>query len=815
MQEKREMITKTDVARKLQELKFSVQEIIPESTVVASSPYIDAASVLIYYDPVIINPVGKGFDESIRKEMINELIGNSDLIADSNEKIFTDDTAKIYAGNYKLLFTLKESVRRKTLSSIIKKNRIAEAMSANENINVSSRTIQSLFNRILLNEKIELKNLSLEELDAACRLITLLEGVNGLKLPKLSEIINRKELVEMLSPFKHLTGIYEDGKFVEKFRGRQKELASLRKYVGVLPPKGVVEYIDRFVSSVFFSDKNPLLIFGLGGTGKSTLLSKFILEHHEAHKKDRFPFVYLDFDRPHLNALEPETLLIEAARQLSIQFRDMEDLSKKFASFHTIWSGRYATLVESGTASMIMISSTNQTSQRRNNKDEIEKEFLELIKMLYKIQSRPFLIVLDTFEEVQYKGHQFVLEVLGLFDRLKKQYSKLRTVIAGRAPVKSVEVVELELGNLDTEAAEAFLLGIGISDTDTAKLIVKKIGGNPLTLKLAAEFVKDKGYGLLADLDIDGQLNEVGIQGLLYRRILEHLHDPEVRKLAHPGMILRRITPEIIWEVLREPCGLELTSLDDAKKLFNEIKKEVALVTQSEELVLRHRSDLRKVMYKLIMESKAEQAIAIHKLAIKFYQTGNSNVNKAEEFYHRLALGESPRQMDLIWIDGIEKMLLNSVDELPDRAKTFILAKAGLDSTDETIWELADLEDKERHFVKQANDLLNSGMAERALSILDKFPTGNNNYTPILLQVKALWQLKRYSEAVKLTQGALDSFYSENMPYEIRKQMQHYVNISKSAIFEWNDDIINVKGNKNDKDDDQIGGSNWMTSIKV
>ena len=40
------------------------------------------------------------------------------------------------------------------------------------------------------------------------------------------------------------------------------------------------------------------------------------------------------------------------------------------------------------------------------------------------------------------------------------------------------------------------------------------------------------------------------LQGVLFRRILGHIHTPEIRQLAHPGLVLRRITPDLIKEVL-------------------------------------------------------------------------------------------------------------------------------------------------------------------------------------------------------------------------------------------------------------------------
>src|SRR3712207_8944058 len=52
-------------------------------------------------------------------------------------------------------------------------------------------------------------------------------------------------------------------------------------------------------------------IHGVGGSGKSALISRFILENIEGAEDERLPFAYLDFDRPELSPSEPLSLLAE------------------------------------------------------------------------------------------------------------------------------------------------------------------------------------------------------------------------------------------------------------------------------------------------------------------------------------------------------------------------------------------------------------------------------------------------------------------------------------------------------------------------
>jgi hypothetical protein len=69
----------------------------------------------------------------------------------------------------------------------------------------------------------------------------------------------------------------------------------------------------------------------------------------------------------------------------------------------------------------------------------------------------PFLLVLDTFEEVQYRSADVVRELGSFLSELQSAIPRLRTVIAGRAPIGDFETEELELGALDDAAAVGYL----------------------------------------------------------------------------------------------------------------------------------------------------------------------------------------------------------------------------------------------------------------------------------------------------------------------------------------------------------------------
>lgn len=123
----------------------------------------------------------------------------------------------------------------------------------------------------------------------------------------------------------------------------------------------------------------------------------------------------------------------------------------------------------------------------------------------------------------------------------------------------------------DDEAAFGFLTAYGVEDEALARNAVRQLGGNPLTLKLAAELIK-KDARALVDVRTKRlfilRVRDEAIQGQLYRRILGRIHDDSVRKLAHPGLVLRRITAPIIKEVLAQPCEVVVPDLPAADVLF-------------------------------------------------------------------------------------------------------------------------------------------------------------------------------------------------------------------------------------------------------
>ena len=283
---------------------------------------------------------------------------------------------------------------------------------------------------------------------------------------------------------------------------------------------------------------------------------------------------------------------------------------------HDRWKSKFLIITNVSRSKKISVKSVSKTKRELEDSANIRSEFRDLVKKLSEYHNRPFLWVMDTFEEVQYKGAVVVKQLYDFIIGLQSEYPTLRPVVAGRAPVTKAKVIEISLSDLDVEASQGFLEKMGINNPDDALDIAVKVGGNPLSLKLAADVVKAEGMEEFSKIKLsekrlffERQFNTSRIQGILYDRILEHIKNPLVQKLAHPGLVLRFITADLILKVLSEPCELGLTTMEQADALFTELGKEVSLITQPDDKVLRHRPDLRKVMYAMIKEEKVKWQI--------------------------------------------------------------------------------------------------------------------------------------------------------------------------------------------------------------
>jgi len=548
-----------------------------------------------------------------------------------------------------------------------------------------------------MNQAIDPQVSDLAALEATRTAVSLLSGVSGLiNLPNVQKLERDIELRRLLAPFERMIGRSAgDDAGSHQFFGREKQLEQLREYVGVIPASSLSGAAGRALNWVARAVRGraPLAVCGVGGAGKTTLISKFVLEHAEA-AASRYPFVYLDFDRSTISARNRVGLLSEMCLQVGAEF---EALTEPMANLRSRMT-EFAT----GSAEAALRDSITRLIPYLSEFRKLIDEHMRSLESTFEF-ARPFLLVLDTFEIVQYAREDGLaleefLNVLA-FGTGGAAWPRMRLIISGRKHVPQFgnrTTESLTLGALDRKGSVEMLMALSaragrpISSKDAQRLvaIVAKTTGEqsggvkPLRLRLIGEIFQKStidGPGLLqslirefeSPLSPGGIAGQILIDGILVRRIIGHIGDARVRALADPGLVVRRITQDVIRNVMTRstaeptndpetPESLDaevakpwIVNEDEAKDIFEAFRREVSLV-EADGDVLRHRQDVRQEMLPLIQARRPKRFVALHRLAYEHFlsltKTNPSDrLSAAEALYHGLWLGEPLKELNQLW----------------------------------------------------------------------------------------------------------------------------------------------------------------------
>ncbi len=569
----------------------------------------------------------------------------------------------------------------------------------------------------LSSETIKPETAALPDLEATRIAGTWLSGRSDIQTIDLDALSREIALRRLLKPFRRMIGIEDaEGSEVDpskiRFFGRDAQIKQLRDYVGVLPATSFGGTVARIASQVqrALLGTKPLIVWGIGGVGKTTLIAKFTLEHAEA-ARSRYPFAYLDFDRTTISARYPALLLAEMCRQVSAQFVELE---QRMLSLQDQARRLSASLETSSEKAPQDIKIVDELAQWLKGSRDVET-FAPLLPLLNDFRAavddhvsnlesrfelrRPFLLIFDTFEIVQYSDGdvQRMADFVRVLTRSANGlgWPRLRLIVSGRSkPAQFLDDFdEIRLGELDRQGSVQMLLtlvkdaGQSISSTDAERLIdatALALGGHeaaglhPLSIKLlgkifAAETQAGAGVvagelvdELLSRSNTDGKLGKALIDGILVRRILDHIADWRVRTLADPGLVVRRITADVIQEVMARgtprPGSVQEVFLSDnddfepwelspgqAADIFEAFRREHSLI-ETDEDGLRHRQDLRQEMLPLIRARRPKRFMQLHKLAFEFFRKRPSMPPYlAEAVYHGLWLDVDLGQLDELW----------------------------------------------------------------------------------------------------------------------------------------------------------------------
>jgi cellulose synthase operon protein C len=594
---------------------------------------------------------------------------------------------------------LRDSIRREALHHLKERDELSLALDANPKRDRSD-ALQIVLEQVVRGEHFNLLEMTREQLAGLGVVREWFDGI--LPVPDEAELRAAIPLSDVLAPMQKLATV---------FVGREKELIELEDFVGVREARSLWSVARRAGHGITaqFSQRTPLFVCGPGGIGKSTLIAKFVLEHVKPEDGLPLPFVYLDVDRATINPQRPATLLLEAAIQLSTQFPKIaaplqETITQMRADLHRSDANQMDKALETPEAFFI---------------PRLEKWARDLAKAT----PLPILFVVDTFEEVQFIGPAAVRTVWSLLLRLQSRLEMLRIVVAGRVVPDEVKTTALRLAEMDASGAR-MLLKRWLPEVKNDAIIdeiAAIAGGSPMALRLAAQVVNQQGIDKLREVETRNflllRVRSEKVQAQLYGRVLAHIHDPLVKKLAYPGLVVRRITPDIIREVLAGPCEIPLDTSQAAVDLFEALAREVALVENDGPGAVRHRPDVRRLMIADLLANVPPATVkAIDQGAAKYYVGQTGARARAEEIYHRLRLGERGGELDSRWMDGVGESLRTSLNELPAPGRLWLSRKLGVTPPPGVLAQ-ADLQDWEAIVASDAQRYLQSGAAAEAIKL--------------------------------------------------------------------------------------------------
>ncbi|HEY9228594.1 MAG TPA: hypothetical protein VIP11_18210, partial [Gemmatimonadaceae bacterium] len=249
------------------------------------------------------------------------------------------------------------------------------------------------------------------------------------------------------------------------------------------------------------------------------------------------------------------------------------------------------------------------------------------------------------------------------------------------------------------------------------------------------------------------------IQGQLYRRILDHIHDPDVRALAHPGMVMRRVTPDVIKRVLAPVCGLRGVTTERASQLFEALGAETALVGIEQDGALKYREDVRQPVLELLARDKPDEVRAIHAAAVEYYVANgiDTPIDRAEEIYHRLMLQEGRETVLARWVDGVERFLADAIPEIPATQRIWIAHQMSLELPPE-VYKAAELADWERLYGRKALDAIRFSGPKDSLKLLAERTERTPESPLFAIEARCLLAVDRAPEAFELIDRAIRGY---------------------------------------------------------
>ncbi|HEY0116382.1 MAG TPA: ATP-binding protein [Allosphingosinicella sp.] len=436
----------------------------------------------------------------------------------------------------------------------------------------------------------------------------------------------------------------ERRKLIEErgFLGRTEEMKRLREWMATPLTRGPAR-------AAFLS--------GFPGIGKSALLEEATAEANESFNSIT---IRLDFDRAGLDVLDLRGLTMEVARQVADRLGS---------------AGKPLLQERLATASLGPTSSRFDGSQRAVT----PRQLASAIGVALRESGRPALLVLDTLEVLRGRGEQHPPSLFRwIDDLLEAGLAPLRIIAAGRGDALDScpdrVGTDIPVDGLERPAVDALLERLEVP-VDVREEIIALADGNPLVLRLAASIAREYGLQHLPRK----KLGKDVAAAFLYRFLLSRVDDPLLRKLAHPGLVARRISAQFVREVLAPKLGLARIAADEATALFEALASFHWLVTRdpSDPEFVVHRSDMRSVLLPLLYRDKPRMCASIDAAAAKWFGRREDEESQLDAAYHRLQLMRRSSARPLISARIARQFPEASLAELPQAAQNLVRETAG------------------------------------------------------------------------------------------------------------------------------------------
>lgn len=435
---------------------------------------------------------------------------------------------------------------------------------------------------------------------------------------------------------------------------------------GFVGRRGVLAAIRKFLDD---PDKSGeiLIISGPGGIGKSALLAR-AAQLAERRRQPAAVFSF-DFDKPSLDPLGPG-LTLELARQLALI---LPDAAHELSRIREMLRHTY---VQSGGEARS--SGTNVQAQLRSSSEA--SYLLRNVVTSAGLDRKPVLMLFDTLEVIAAQGPSGIPALREWISFATHQigFSGLHAITAGRAAENAAKELGVKepyvMPNLSHRESEQLLALIGL-DAARAAEAATILGGNPLVLRLGGRYLIDHPDAPASDMANGGEAGAALTQGVLYRRILNHVGKGEkdpLRKVAYSGLALRLITPGLIENVVAPAVGLMIADPEMAQRLWKRLVDQTWLVEHEAGKLARHRPDLRKDMLRLMHNDSAiaSAVTKLHGLAIEYYRSGKdpdipSDRALHEAIYHQLVLLAPGEEMPEPFRAQVHSALAGEFSDLP------------------------------------------------------------------------------------------------------------------------------------------------------